>query len=125
QAQWFGAQNQWNFVDTVGLSVGRHQFKFGADYRRLAPHAISATPSVGYQYFGPSTVQAPNAGCFSVQSSAPAYPLFQNFSAFGQDEWHMTSRLTLSMGLRWEVNPPPGVTQGLMPYALTGTSIDT
>ncbi|PYT84616.1 MAG: hypothetical protein DMG40_01095 [Acidobacteria bacterium] len=125
QAQWFGAQNQWNFVDTVGLSVGRHQFKFGADYRRLAPHAISATPSVGYQYFGPSTVQAPNAGCFSVQSSAPAYPLFQNFSAFGQDEWHMTSRLTLSMGLRWEVNPPPGVTQGLMPYALTGISIDT
>src|SRR5207245_9203091 len=27
-----------------------------------------------------------------------------------------------SIGLRWEVNPPPGVTQGLMPYTIQGTS---
>ncbi|PYT48204.1 MAG: TonB-dependent receptor [Acidobacteria bacterium] len=35
-----GAVKQWNLVDTVSYSVGRHQLKFGADYRRLASHAI-------------------------------------------------------------------------------------
>ena len=37
----------------------------------------------------------------------------------------MSRRLNLSMGLRWEVNPPPGVTQGLMPYTIQGSSPDT
>src|SRR5437762_730071 len=32
-----GTQKQWNVIDTVNLSLGRHQFKFGVDYRRLMP----------------------------------------------------------------------------------------
>ena len=28
----------------------------------------------------------------------------------------MSQRLSLSLGLRWEVNPAPGVTKGLKPY---------
>src|SRR5260370_1291680 len=39
-----GAQRQWNFVDTLSLSSGRHQFKFGVDYRRLAPFVTPPTP---------------------------------------------------------------------------------
>jgi carboxypeptidase family protein/TonB-dependent receptor-like protein len=124
QAQWFGTQKQWNPVDTISLSLGRHQFKFGADYRRLTPNAVPATPSVGYEYFDPSSIQN-NAGCFAASAAGTAYPLFKNFSAFAQDQYRVTPRLTLSMGLRWEVNPPPGATQGLMPYALTGTTADT
>jgi Carboxypeptidase regulatory-like domain/TonB-dependent Receptor Plug Domain len=124
QAQWFGTQRQWNPVDTIGLSLGRHQFKFGADYRRLTPNAVPATPSVGYEYFDPSSIQN-NAGCFAANAAGTAYPLFKNFSAFAQDQYRVTPRVTLSMGLRWEVNPPPGATQGLMPYALTGTTADT
>ena len=30
-----GEQRQWNVVDTVSLSIGTHQLKFGIDYRRL------------------------------------------------------------------------------------------
>src|SRR5256885_2822353 len=30
-----GLQRQWNLVDTVSLPLGRHQVKFGVDYRRL------------------------------------------------------------------------------------------
>jgi hypothetical protein len=29
-------------------------------------------------------------------------------------------RLNASFGLRWDVNPAPGVTAGLMPYTVTG-----
>ena len=36
-----GAQKQWNLVDAFGVFLGHHQFKFGVDYRRLAPFAIA------------------------------------------------------------------------------------
>jgi hypothetical protein len=124
QARWSAAQKQWNLVDTVSLSVGRHQLKFGGDYRRLAPNTIIATPEVGYDYFDEPSVET-NSAFASVQALSPAYPLYQNFSAFGQDEWRVSPRLTLSMGLRWEINPAPGVTKGLAPYAIQGSSLDT
>ena len=119
-----GAQKQWNLVDTVSLSLGRHQLKFGADYRRLAPVAIQASPSVSYYYFDEASVQT-NSAFTATQANAPAYPLYTNFSAFAQDEWRVSQRLSLSLGLRWEVNPAPGVTQGLKPYAIQGSNPNT
>ncbi len=119
-----GLQRQWNLVDTVGLAVGHHQFKFGVDYRRLTPTAINFNPSVDYLYFGMSSVQS-NSALAIAQSYAPAFPLYINFSAFAQDEWRVTPRLNVSLGLRWEVNPAPGVTQGLKPYAMEGSDPTT
>jgi hypothetical protein len=117
-------QRQWNLVDTVSLSLGRHQFKFGVDYRRLAPFAIQPTPIASYEYSSKSNVATNGASIF-VDALAPAYPLYKNFSAFAQDEWRALPRLSFSLGLRWEVNPPPGVTQGLEPYTIQGSGPDT
>jgi Carboxypeptidase regulatory-like domain/TonB dependent receptor len=119
-----GAQRQWNLVDTVNLSWGHHQFKFGADFRRLTPFAIPSNPLLVYFYLSESAVQTNSAFTFPV-ATAPAYPLYTNFSAFAQDEWRVSPRLSLSLGLRWEVNPAPGVTQGLRPYALEGSDPST
>jgi hypothetical protein len=130
QGRWSGATRQWNLVDSVSVSVGRHEFKFGADFRRLTPDAVVEPKSVGYIYYaqspnsGTSTVET-DTGSALIEAENSAYPLYKQFSAFAQDEWRATSRLNFSMGLRWEVNPPPGVTQGLMPYTLAGSSIDT
>src|SRR6202041_1021262 len=124
QQQQSGAQRQWNLVDTVNLSLGRHQFKFGVDYRRLAPFA-APYPSVLPYYYGlvngEKDVETNTAFVFP-EGLAPAYPLYKNFSAFAQDEWRISSRLSLSLGLRWDVNPAPGVTQGLKPYTLQGSN---
>ena len=122
-----GRQKQWNLVDTVSLSSGRHQLRFGVDYRRLAPFAFQDAPSgiiVDYLYFSKSAVQTNSPSTFS-QVNAPAYPLYTNFSAFAQDEWRVSQRLTLSLGLRWEVNPAPGVTRGLRPYSIEGSGPST
>jgi hypothetical protein len=119
-----GAQRQWNLVDTVSRSLGRHQLKFGADYRRLAPFAVQSTPSgtvVDYLFFDEPSIQS-NSPFTSSQNNAPAHPLYTNFSAFAQDQWRLSSHLSLSLGLRWEVNPAPGVTQGLKPYTVQGSS---
>src|SRR5208282_3216983 len=119
-----GAQKQWNLVDTVSLALGRHQLKFGADYRRLAPYANPGSQGVGYYYLNESSVETNTAGFIIAQANAAAYPLYGNFSAFAQDEWKLSQRLTLSLGLRWELNPPPGITQGLKPYTIQGSGPD-
>ena len=124
QQQQFGTQRQWNFVDTLSISLGRHQFKFGVDYRRLTPFAIPYNPDLRYYYFSEAAVEQNSALTFGIEN-VPAYPLYQNLSAFAEDEWRMSSRLNLSLGLRWEVNPAPGVTQGLKPYTVQGSTPDT
>ena len=124
QALSSGAQRQWNLVDTVNLSLGRHQFKFGVDYRRLTPSAVEASPLLGFYYFSELFVETNNA-LIVADAFGPAYPLFQNFSAFVQDQWKVSSRLSLSMGLRWDVNPPPGATKGVKPYAFQGSGPST
>jgi hypothetical protein len=116
------SQRQWNFVDTASVSSGRHQFRFGVDYRRLAPFLRQPDPEVGYQYFSPDSVEANDADRAFANSFAPAYPLYTNFSAFAQDEWKATSRLTVSLGLRWDLNPAPGVSRGEKPYTVQGSS---
>ena len=119
-----GAQRQWNLVDTVSLSWGRHQFKFGVDYRRLAPFASQSSPDSQYLFEGPSAIRV-NDGIMLAQAYAPSYPLYFNFSIYTQDEWRVSPRLSLSLGLRWEVNPAPGVTRGIRPDTLQGSGPNT
>jgi len=63
QSRSSGAQKQWNLVDTVGLSLGRHQLKFGLDYRRLAPFAAIASPQATYGALAMSNIKT-NSGFF-------------------------------------------------------------
>lgn len=119
-----GKQSQWNLVDTVGFSFGSHQFKFGIDYRRLAPVVTPPNPFVAWFYFSDPSILSNNADLVYASTVATAHPLYQNLSAFAQDDWRVGARLTLSLGLRWDVNPAPGVTQGLMPYTVLVQGID-
>jgi len=115
-----GAQKQWNLVETIHRSFGRHELKAGIDYRRLTPSATEPPSSVLYVYPSEPAIQA-NSSLDFLATQAPIYPLYANFSAFADDQWKLSRRLNLSLGLRWEVNPAPSVTRGLHPYTLQGT----
>jgi Carboxypeptidase regulatory-like domain/TonB dependent receptor/TonB-dependent Receptor Plug Domain len=119
-----GHQKQWNATDAASISLGRNQLRFGIDYRRTAP---IQKPGIlfAYDYFQPGDALANSPGVSAAINEGNAYPLFTNFSAFAQDEWKVTRRFSLAMGLRWEVNPAPGATQGGIPYTAVGSSLAT
>ena len=111
---------QLNLVDTFSWAVGVHQFKFGADYRRLTPTARTST---GYAIF-PSDYTELVGGTLSLAvliASDPFAVSVNNYSLFVQDTWRTTNRLTLTYGLRWEINTAPVSEMSGKPlYALQG-----
>lgn len=102
------AQQQINFVDHLSIVKNSHQLKFGIDYRRLAPIAEERVYSVIYIFSDVNGALTGRTQATQINASAgPRFPLFTNFSAYAQDTWKATPRLTFTYGVRWEVNPPP------------------
>jgi len=103
---YFNVQRQLNFVDTFSWAVGVHQFKFGMDYRRLSP---TAEQSTGYSFFpsGYAELVAGTVSTVLLDGYDPFSVKLNNYSLFAQDTWRAANRLTLTYGLRWELNTPP------------------
>jgi hypothetical protein len=117
-------QRQTNITDSFTAVLGRHSLKTGFDYRRLLNSEY--LPSVvQYGYFnGPASLQTCVADqVYLYRYSGAAKPVYTNFSLYVQDEWKTTRRLSLSLGLRWDVNPAPRDAQGNDPYGVTSTDI--
>jgi len=114
-------QDQVNIVDNMSLIAGSHQLKFGIDYRRIAPTRGLRTYDQFAQSMSIAPLLAGRVESVSILQFQPDLGLiFDNLSAYGQDTWKVTPRLTLTYGLRWEVNPPPSLKNGDPPFALTG-----
>ncbi|HSE19649.1 MAG TPA: TonB-dependent receptor [Pyrinomonadaceae bacterium] len=118
-------QRQINVIDNYSYQFGNHQFKTGIDYRRLAPiynpRDYSQT-AIFANTTAITTGRASTAATFAIKSSRP---IFDNVSLYGQDTWRPTRSLTLTYGLRWDVNPPPSEADGNLPFALTGVNSRT
>jgi hypothetical protein len=126
---WLNPQNnrqkQYNVVDTLTYTLGRHSLKFGVDWRRIGTN--SSLPgfyeSPFYLTAGTNTAEqqlfnnAPSL--FTLyRSNGNMAPVYKNFSLFAQDEWKATDRLSLSLGLRWDVNPAPRDANGNQPFTI-------
>jgi len=112
-------QRQFNLVDGVTWIKGAHTLKFGADYRRLSP-ILSSNNFTNYNFGAVSNAIAGrlnNAQLFRTSNSSLA--LYTNLSAYSQDSWKITHRLTLTYGVRWEVNPPPSSPNGHLPVTVS------
>jgi outer membrane receptor protein involved in Fe transport len=113
-------QRQLNWVDSIALQRGTHSLKFGIDYRRLAPED---DPRLYWQVAAFLNLASAEQGTpffTRIISNVASSFLFQNLGAFAQDTWKVNPRLTLTYGLRWDVDFAPSSERGPNLLAVTG-----
>ncbi|MFT4113970.1 carboxypeptidase regulatory-like domain-containing protein [Silvibacterium sp.] len=113
-------QRQVNVTDSLTQTIGRHTFKYGIDYRRLVT-SEELPPLWEVAYYGSEAAVLNNTplGLYVYTQAINMKALQREFSAFAQDEWRVNDRLSVSYGIRWDLNPPPTDMNGNTPYTVT------
>ena len=117
-------QRQINVVDNLSMQKGSHSLKFGVDFRRLSP-SVAPDQYLQEAYFldVPST-ETGNLFEGLLYSTRTTTFLFRNLGVFAQDTWRVLPSLTLTYGLRWDVDFAPSTLSGPGFPALTGFNLE-
>ncbi len=107
----FNRQNIYTLSDDVNWTRGKHAFKFGVLLNRFN-EASQATNSYNGQiiynqisdFLQANPLQVEFAPTFSTENRDF---IFNTYGLYGQDDWRVTQRLTLNLGLRWEFMNTP------------------
>jgi hypothetical protein len=110
--------NAWQVEDTfswfVPGAMGDHSLRFGVQYQRSTNDSTTQDAWNGVFSFrtdapfdqnNPSTY--PERLTIRVPGEGPLFMKSQSFGAFAQDKWKLNGRLTLSLGLRYDLERIP------------------
>ncbi len=121
-AEVISLQQQTNIVGALTVVKGQHEFKFGADFRRLAPIAGFRRNETNLVFYNPINATMGDASqAIELSRNGLGRPVFTQFSAYGQDNWKATQRLNVSFGLRWDLDQAPSTSNGTTGIALTNS----
>ena len=101
------SQRQWNVVNHFSLVQGAHSWKLGVDVRHLATRNNPRAYDQFFSFVGTSGLIFGQTSQTALGAQEDITVRVQNWSFFAQDTWKVRPRLTVSYGLRWEVNPAP------------------
>jgi len=121
------------FTDNLGWARGKHSMKFGVDVRRVgyadiesfggsddfgaftfSGGALTGLPACSPSLKSPTLCESSYADLllglpaktYTAQSGPDVLAHAIQTGVYGQDEWHVNHRLTLTLGLRWQALPP-------------------
>lgn len=120
----FSGNPMWQFVDDFTLVKGSHTLTMGGDYKRWKLNRNVSNNFLGnYGFAGFATgdqfadfllgdfsragTTAPGPFTQPGALGSPYQYNFQYFATFLQDDWKVNQRLTLNLGLRWDLRSTP------------------
>ena len=117
-------QNTWQLTDAVSYTRGAHNLRFGFSdvQNRFGFYQLSA-PSGSLSFTGaytnnPASASGTGAGFadfllgLPISSAKSAFPQgtpylrYSEYGTFAQDQWRLTPRLTVNLGLRYDLFTP-------------------
>ena len=104
-----GPQGNFEIVDSVSYLRGRHAFKFGFDFNDIVHDNNNFDQANGQVTFATlvSFLQGTPLRGVIQQGNAQVFVRGHWYAGFLQDDWRVTPRVTLNMGLRYEYEAPP------------------
>jgi hypothetical protein len=128
--------NTYQIADTLTLRAGAHSLAFGTDIRRTELNSdlprnarplitFNGTPNITIDVEGEVKAEGGFINAVNLAAAGAASGFFQTlatresdiglrfyqYNFFGQDAWRVRRNLSLSFGLRYEYNSPPGERQ--------------
>lgn len=118
-ANQFQTQNNFTALDTASWTLHHHTLRFGGEYDRVNLDKIFPQVFNGQLFFSPvSGGPCGDVGCTDFQSFLLGWPSFSyggsgvfnheyrtnNVTLFAQDDYQISPRFTLNLGLRHEIN---------------------
>jgi hypothetical protein len=113
-----GRQQQFQVADTWTWLKGRHEWRFGVDFRRVTTSTDAAEYRFNYRFSTPGELQQGLPRFLTVERVLPSRTRRDTTALFAQDTFRLTPRLTVNYGLRYSVRPAPASETGVHPLLL-------